>query len=335
MDNAARYALIDLHLHLDGSLPHRAVRALAAREDVRLPTDDGALAARLAAPPDCRDLNDYLSKFELPCALLQTGEALALASEMLAEDLRAEGLLYAEIRFAPSKHTARGLSQEGTLRAVLEGLSRVPLDTRLILCCMRGACEGENTETLRLAASYLGRGVVAADLAGAEALYANEAHAMLFALARALSLPMTVHAGEAAGHQSVESALAFGACRIGHGVRAIESDTLVQTLAARRIPLEICPTSNVQTHAVPSLAAHPLPHFLRAGVCVTVNTDNRTVSRTTLAKEYARIAEAFALDSTALAHLALNAAEASLAENALKRKLHDAVRARLGIDMTM
>ncbi|MBO4391645.1 MAG: adenosine deaminase [Lachnospiraceae bacterium] len=296
--------LADLHLHLDGSLSPSLVRTLAKKDGspelARLSELSCAeLTELLSVPEDCESLNDYLKCFDLPLSVLQREEQISLAVEDLLGRLRHQGISYAEIRFAPQLHTNKGLTQEDVVLAALEGLKKgtreplsgdPPIRASLILCCMRGKeNESANLETIRLAAGYLGRGVCAADLAGTEALYPNELFEPVFSKARELAVPFTIHAGEAAGPESIRSALKMGAMRIGHGIRAIEDPGLIEELRDRQIPLEVCPTSNVQTRAARSYAEHPILQLLRMGLLVTVNTDNLTVSRITLPREYEKL----------------------------------------------
>lgn len=278
--------MIDLHLHLDGSLPLGLVGELAEAQHYPLPRD---LEKALRAPEDCASLNEYLQCFDLPLALLQSAEALEQAAYALCAQLRGQGLLYAEIRFAPQLHTQEGMTQRQAVEAVCKGVARSGFAAQTILCCMRGGADSINRETIDTAAAYLGRGVCACDLAGAEALYPTGQYRSLFAYARSLGVPFTIHAGEAAGPESIWAALGMGASRIGHGVRAREDPALVRELARRQVPLELCFTSNLQTKAVGSPEDFPLREYLAQGVCCTVNTDNMTVSGTTLAQEYQRL----------------------------------------------
>ena len=283
--------MIDLHLHLDGSLSPELVRRLAQLQRLPLPEN---LEAALTVPVDCQSLNDYLRCFELPVSLLQTAQALTLAVADLTQRLEAQGLLYAELRFAPSQHTGQGLTQAQVVEAAIAGLPKNKgeswkFSAQLILCCMRGGDPAANRETVETAARYLGKGVCALDLAGAEALYPTEDSRELFQLASHLGVPFTLHAGEAAGPESVWQALELGAQRIGHGVRAGEDPLLLEVLAQRRVTLELCPTSNLQTKAVPDLAHFPVREYLRRGIAATVNTDNMTVSHTTLEQEFQRL----------------------------------------------
>ena len=278
---------IDLHLHLDGSLTPAYIIRQAKKQGLELPTwDEKELERYLTVPKDCQNLNEYLEKFDLPCSVLQTEDALTEAVADLCERLAGQGLCYAEIRFAPQLHLQKGLTQRQVVGAAVRGLRKTEeFEAKLILCCMRsGENEAENLETVRVAAEYLGRGVAAADLAGAEGLFPTETFENVFALARELQVPFTIHAGEAAGPESVWTALRFGARRIGHGIRSLEDEKLVDYLREHEIPLEVCPTSNFQTKAVNG--EYPLKTMLEKGLCVTLNTDNMTVSGTTLEQEF-------------------------------------------------
>lgn len=281
--------LIDLHLHLDGSLSLASVKRLAALKGVALP-DDETLRRQLQVQPDCRSLNEYLEKFAFPCSLLQSEEAISLAVQTLGEELQAQGLIYAEIRFAPQLHLLEGLTQDKVVAAACEGLHRTDFPAGLILCCMRGNDNREeNLVTVRMAEKYLGRGVCACDLAGAEALFPTEDFKELFDLAKELDVPYTIHAGEADGPESVRCALSYGAKRLGHGVRSIEDPALVELLVRQGVTLECCPTSNLQTCVFPSYETYPLKNLLAKGLRVTVNTDNMTVSGVTLSHELEKL----------------------------------------------
>ena len=314
--------LIDLHLHLDGSLSPETVRALAAMQGMEVSADDEVLNTMLCVSDGCRDLNEYLTKFDFPLSLLQTRAAIAEAVYRLKEELRAEGIIYAEIRFAPQLHLLKGLSQREVVEAALEGSRRSSLPSGLILCCMRMADRSkENCETVRLAAEYRDRGVCLLDLAGAEALFPNECFKEEIALARSLSMPFTLHAGEALGAESVSSAVQMGASRIGHGVRAVENDAVVAALVARQIPLELCPTSNLNTAVFDDIHAYPIREFLRRGVPVTVNTDNRTVSATTLRREWQLLMDAFSFTRDEAYTILRSSATAAFVTDDVRREL--------------
>ena len=323
--------MIDLHLHFDGSLLPRTVLELAKEQGIALPSEEpDELKFFLAAPPDCGSLNEYLEKFDLPLLVLQTREAIRKGMYTLASSLKEQGMLYAEIRFAPQLHTKKGLPQEQVVKAALQGLQEAAAGSffkaKLILCCMRGADNREeNLLTVRTAAAFLGRGVAALDLAGAEALYPTADYGEVFALAKELSVPFTIHAGEADGPESIRAALRMGASRIGHGVRAGEDPELLEELKERQIPLEMCPSSNVQTKAVPSLSEHPVLSYLRRGLLVTVNTDNMTVSDTTIEREFRLLKEELGMTPEERRQLLLNAADAAFLTAEERWRLKDVI----------
>ncbi len=323
--------MIDLHLHFDGSLLPRTVLELAQEQGILLPAKEpDELKLFLTAPENCESLNEYLEKFDLPLKVLQTREAIRKAMYILVSSLKEQGMLYAEIRFAPQLHTKKGLTQERVVQAALLGMQEALAGSffrcKLILCCMRGADNREeNLLTVRTAAAFLGRGVAALDLAGAEALYPTEEFAEVFSLARELGVPFTIHAGEADGPESIEAALSFGASRIGHGVRSAEKPELLERLREQRIPLEMCPSSNVQTKAVPALSQHPVLEFLRQGLCVTVNTDNMTVSDTTIEKEFGLLSRELGMTAEERKKLLLNAADAAFLTTEERWRLKDVI----------
>lgn len=289
--------MYDLHLHLDGSVSARFLLSQAQKDGILLPAyTEKELLPFLSVSPDCTSLNEYLEKFDLPLSVLQTEDALEGCVYDLLSRLSALGLAGAEIRFAPQLHRQKGLPMEAVIEAAISGIQKGTRDfamkSGLILCCMRTDVarpenQEKNLQTVELAKHYLGKGVLALDLAGAEALYSTHLFEPVFRRAGALDIPFTIHAGEASGAHSIRKALEYGALRIGHGVRCMEDEDLIDFLIQKQIPLEICPTSNLQTKAVPNLSSHPLLTLLDAGVCVTVNTDNMTVSDTTLPAEYA------------------------------------------------
>lgn len=303
---------IDLHLHLDGSLTPAYIIRQAEKQGVELPSyNEEELLEYLRAPRDCKDLNEYLEKFALPCSVMQTEEAVTDAVEDLCRRLKEQGLIYAEIRFAPQLHLQKGLTQRQVVEAAVKGL-RVDEDfeAQLILCCMRMADNEEaNLETVKVAAEYLKKGVAAADLAGAEGLFATADFAKVFAKARELNVPFTIHAGEAAGAESIRKAIQFGAKRIGHGVRCLEDEELVAYLREQQIPLEVCPTSNFQTRVVEG--EYPLKTMLEKGLCVTLNTDNMTVSDTTLEREFQIAEKILGLSEAQIQKLKANSVKAA------------------------
>ena len=322
-------ALIDLHVHLDGSIPLPAAAQLAA--EAGLDFSLAELQEKMQVPAHCQDLNQYLATFELPLKLMQSAQGIRTIAKAFHEQLDTEGILYAEPRFAPGSLTAGGLSQQEVLEAALAGRAdfyaehpQSALHTAYIICAMRGTGEAlkhKNEESIDLAAAYLGNGVVAADLAGAEALFATENFSSLFAEAQRKDVPFTIHAGEAAGPESIKAALRLGAQRIGHGVRSLEDTGVIQDLKAANVALEICPTSNLQTRIFESIECFPLEQLLDAGLTVTINTDNMTVSNTTLSREFELLQQHCSLDKNTARELAENAARAVFSDSSEKDRL--------------
>lgn len=320
--NFEKIGLVDLHLHLDGSLSLKTVKKLIEIQDIKNNYSDNELLSRLQVSDGCKDLNEYLEKFDFPLTLLQTREALELATYNLLEELKEQGLIYAEIRFAPQFHTKKGLSQEDAVMAVIEGMEKSALDANIILCCMRGDDNHtENVETVFAAEKFLNKGVVAIDLAGAEGIYPTKDFEDIFELAGNKNIPFTIHAGEADDYTSVEYAIKFGAKRIGHGVRSVENKKLLRKLADKGIALELCPTSNLNTNIYGNIEEYPIRKLMDAGVIVTVNTDNMMVSNTDIKRELTLLADAFDFDEKDIMKIERNAVNVSFANNKLKSKV--------------
>jgi adenosine deaminase len=285
---------IELHCHLDASVRVATVAELGRRIGLNLPT---ALEPALVAPEICSDLADYLVRIDLALEVMQHRDHLVRISREVVEDLAVDGTIYGEIRFAPQLHLRNGLTMQEVLNAVDEGLKQgerqTGMKTGLIVCCLRHESGERSLEIAKLAVNNRDK-VCALDLAGDEARYIGAPHAEAFALAKREGLRRTVHAGEAAGAESIREAIdLLGAERIGHGVRVDESSELQERAKAARLPLEMCPLSNVQTRAANSLPEHPIDRLFRKGLHVTVNTDCRTVSLTTLTKEFERLENTF------------------------------------------
>ena len=313
-----------LHLHLDGSLrPETVLQWLIDEEDYKslgfeckedfLKTDRNVLLEMvkntLMVSKDCRDLNEYLEKFDLPCKKLQTEAHIVQAVYELFEKLSKQNVIYAEVRFAPSKHRGNGLAYDKIIEAAIKGMNmakeKYNIGGSLILCAMRGDSENENLEIIRVAKRYIEKGVSAVDLAGAEALFPTSDYENIFKEAKNLNIPFTIHAGEASGAESIKKALDFGAKRIGHGVRCLEDLNLVDYLAKNNIILEVCPISNLQTRATGE--KHPIEELYKKGLKVTINTDNDTVSNTNIVNEYKWVLEHTKLDLTDLKQMNINA----------------------------
>lgn len=316
-----KYALMDLHLHLDGSQPLSSVKELAAMQGIEIP-EDNELLKLIRVSADCRDLTEYLEKFAFPLSLMQTEKAISASVYNLCKELKKQGLIYCEIRFAPQLHCDKGLTQAQVIEAAIDGAKRAPIPCSLILCSMRGNDNREkNLETVKLAKEYLGDVVKAVDLAGAEALFPTEDFRELFDLAKELEIPYTIHAGEAAESESIYAALSMGTKRLGHGVNSYKDEDLMDKLAAEEILLELCPTSNLHTCIFSEISQYPIKTFIEKGMKFSINTDNMAVSATNLAKEWELIAKTFELTDAQMKDIALNTAKASFADAATKEKL--------------
>jgi len=279
---------MDLHCHLDGSLAPSAME-----RHLKRPLHPDEISVDIS----CRSLTEYLAKFDLPLQCLQTKEQLKEEACSFLEQVSLEHMDYMEVRFAPLSCMQKSLSCADVLDSVLAGLEegkqRTGIDFRVITCAMRHLSPEQNMEMLNTAEQYLDRGVCAIDLAGDESRYPNTLFRELFEEARRKHIPFVIHSGETGNVENVRTAVDYGARRIGHGLALIQDPDLMQEVARKKIGVEMCPTSNLQTKAVQSLAEYPLKAFMDAGILVTVNTDNRTVSRTTLEHEFQVIRELY------------------------------------------
>lgn len=287
----------ELHCHLDGSLRLSTLLELARQQGKTgiLPADSEAgLREVLLTIDDSETLEAYLAWFRYTLPLMQSAEALRRIAYELAEDNARENVRYLEVRFGPILHTEEGLTLEQVNDAVLDGLHLAERDfgirTELIVCGLRDRFESASLRQAELAVAYRGKGVVAFDLAGGEAGNPPKHHLHAFYYARNHLLNLTCHAGESWGPDSIKQAIFYcGAHRIGHGITLREDPALMQYVIDHQIPLEICPTSNVQTHVVDSYEAHPVARYADAGIPVTINTDNRLFSRTSVTEELWRV----------------------------------------------
>jgi len=333
-----------LHDHLDGGLRPATVLSLAAEHGYDgLPhQEEGALAAWFDQT-DSGSLVGYLAAFDETIAVMQTPSALERVAREAVEDLAADGVVYAEIRFAPSLHCRGGLSRAEVIDAVLTGLAAGEETTgtaaRVIVDAMRQSDDSE--EVARVAADYVGRGVVGFDLAGPEAGFPASAHAAAMAVVRSAGLHITVHAGEADGPASMGDALDSGAERIGHGVRIVDDvvaqegqivdfGPIARRVRSGAIALEVCPYSNVHTRAVPSAAVHPAGMLHRAGFTITLNTDNRLMSKTTMSKEFGLATGLLGFSEHDLKAVTLNAVEAAFCDEETRTAVRDRVLSGYG-----
>ncbi len=281
----------DLHCHLDGSVRIDTVLDLAKKQNVKLPTDDKKELEQLLAPGlKCKSLVEYLRPFDITLSVMQEAEALTRTAFELAEDAAKENIWYLEVRYSPVLHTRKGLKLTEIVDAVLAGLKaaekKYSIKTGVLICGMRNINPETSLTLAELAMAYKNQGVVGFDLAGAEESYPAKHHREAFYLILNNNINCTAHAGEAYGPESIHQALHYcGAHRIGHGTRLKEDGDLLNYVNDHRIPLEICLTSNIQTKAAASYETHPLKFYYDYGLRVTINTDNRLISQTTLTDE--------------------------------------------------
>jgi adenosine deaminase len=281
----------DLHVHLDGSLRLSTILELARDQNVQLPAADvDGLRAAMHVGEHTGSLVEYLKAFDVTLRVMQTPDALYRVMYELAEDAGRENVRYMEVRYAPMLHTRQGMRLTQIVEIVLKAAHDAELafgiQTRLILCGLRNISAETSMRMAELVVAYKNRGVVGFDLAGAEYDYPPKDHGEAFALVRKNNVNVTTHAGEAYGPASIAQAIHdCGAHRIGHGCRLREDGDLLHYVIDHRIPLECCPSSNVQTGAVESLEAHPMRLYYNLGARVTVNTDNRLITDTTVSQE--------------------------------------------------
>ncbi len=314
---------IELHLHLDCSLSYQAVSRLApsvTHEEYR---------RDYVAPARCANLADFLSRAPKGFLLMQTEDALRLVTEDVFQQLIEDGVIYAEIRFAPLLHTEQGLKPERVVeivdRAIEELTNQTGLQARLILCTLRHFTPAQSMETVELVEQFRGSRVVALDLAGDEAGFPLDAHIEAYRYAKTNGLFRTAHAGEGAGPESVwETLRMLHPTRVGHGTRSIEDRDLVEHLRRERIHLEICPSANVQI--IPSIAGwdeHPIDLLYRAGVPLSVSTDTRMLTPATLAGEFEQLQRVFGWNPHDFLQTNLMALEAAFLEERAKRPLKE------------
>ena len=288
----AQLPKVELHLHLDCSLSYDVVKKL----DPTITPD--AYSRQFIAPAVCTNLADYISRADRAVALMQTQEALRLVTLDVFGQLQKDHVIYAEIRFAPLKHLQKGLTPEQVVaavdNAVNEGIKTTGIRVGIILCTLRHFSKEQSLETVALVEKFRKSHVVGFDIAGNEAGYPIKNHIAAFRYAHAHDIPCTAHAGEAAGSKSVwETLNNFHPTRIGHGVRSIEDPTLIRYLREENILLEVCPISNLQTNMYPDLAHHPVDKLRQLKVPVSISTDCRTISNTTLDQEYEKLENQF------------------------------------------
>lgn len=283
---------VELHCHLDGSLRIPTILDLAKQDKVTLPTSSSDKLSKLLVIGKTRgSLEDYIKRFDITLSVMQTPEALRRTAYELIEDVAKENVRYIEIRYSPILHTEKEMTIGESVEAVREGLQRGQKDfgvkSGIIVCGIRNISAAASLKLADLTVRYKNKGVVGFDLAGAEENFPAKDHQEAFYMILNNNINATIHAGEAYGPSSIHQAIHHcGAHRIGHGTRLKENKDLMNYVNDHRITLEICLTSNWQTRSIRSLKYHPLKYYYDQGIRVTINTDNRLMSGTTLTKEF-------------------------------------------------
>ena len=320
--NLLQIPKLELHCHLDGSLPLAFVREQLGDSEI--------MQENLQAPKDCSSLAQYLERFALPIRCLQTKKGIEQAGYVLIEEVAKENVRYIEIRFAPLFSVNAMLSCREVIESLLLGLEKAKHDyhvnANVIVCAMRHHTLEQNLEMLSIARELLGEGVCALDLAGDEAAYANHEFQELFAQAKRLDMPFTIHAGECGSISNVREAMDMGAKRIGHGIALMKDRDLLQEFRKKRIGIEMCPTSNLQTKAIKDWSSYPLFDFLENDLKVSVNTDNRTVSGTTLTQELELLCKGREDSERFVGTLLGNAVEMAFASDEIKHELSKEIK---------
>ena len=314
---------VELHCHLDGSLSRGFIESRLGRT---------VSPEELQVSENCTSLVEYLEKFSLPGQCIMDEKGLEEAGYDVLKSMSLENVRYAEIRFAPLLSETSSMNCRSVIEALLKGLERGRADfgTRfgVITCAMRHHSQEDNSRMIKTAREYLGYGVCAADLAGAESMYPMSQFMELFQIARKLDMPFTIHAGECGSVQNVIDSVRAGAGRIGHGIALRGYYDIQRNLADHGAGIEMCPISNLQTKAVKRTAEYPLREFLDAGLKVSINTDNRTVSNTCLTKELKFIQNNYGIQDEEIRLLMKNAVDTAFASEDEKERLYSELQIR-------
>ncbi len=312
--------ILDLHCHLDGSFSTDFVKQ--ATGDNRT---NQQLSQILSAPDDCSSLTEYLNCFDLPIQAIQTKDNITNGVLDVLSTAAADGVKYIELRFAPNCSLNEGLSLPDVYEAAIAGtklgFEKYGIYSNIILCAMRHHTPDTNLRILDTMKDYMGHGICALDLAGDESMYPNENFVDLFKRAKAMDIPFTIHSGECGRTQNVRLAVELGASRIGHGIALIHDTSLMDEIRQKRIGLELCPVSNFQTKAWTDYSTYPLRTFMDSGLLATINTDNRTVSQTSIAKEMALSVSKLSIIEEDFITMNKNSIEISFADDNIKHKL--------------
>lgn len=330
--NLEKLPKIELHCHLDGSVRPETIIDLARKEGISIPCQDLESARHLLiAPMECTSLAEYLERFAIPVAVMQSKESLRRIAYELMQDASRENVKYMEVRFAPLLHTEKGLTTEEVIESVLNGMKdaerEFDIKGNLILSCLRHMPPETVYDVVESGRKFLGKGVVAMDLAANEEAGFCQRFIEPISLAREYGYRVTIHAGETGiGENVLDAVKLLGAERIGHGVFIKNCAEAYKAVKEGGVALEMCPTSNVQTKAVDLLKNHPACDFHKDGIKVTLNTDNRTVSNTTSTNEHNEVFEKFHMTYEDYKQIYYNSVEACFADEETKNHLRKHVQ---------
>ena len=317
----------ELHCHLDGSLRVKTIIELAQIQGVELPSKDEADLLKILSIGDSPgSLEDYIGKFDITLSVLQTPESLERVAFELAMDCHNDGVRYLEVRYSPIFHTKNGMRLSETVYSVKKGLEQAfnqcGIITGIIICGIRHISPDHSMELANLSIQYKNKGVVGFDLAGAEENFPAKKHKEAFYLILNNNINTTIHAGEAFGPESIHQAIhVCGAHRIGHGTRVCEDIDLLNYINDHRIPLEICLTSNIHTKSVSSISKHPFKYYIDEKIRVTLNTDNRLISNTSLSNEYEIAINNFNLNENEIRTIIINGFKSAFLPHNKRREL--------------
>lgn len=330
--NFEKLPKIELHCHLDGSVRPSTIIELANIKNIDIPSKNiQEIKNMMVAPKDCKSLDEYLKRFELPGLIMQDEDSLERIAFELMEDASKENIVYIEIRFAPLLHINKGLNTKEVIESVLKGIKKAEsmydIKGNLILSCMRTMSVESSYDVIEAGKEYLNNGVVAVDLCSSENEQFCEKFEEPIALARSYGYRVTIHAGETGIGENVYDAITLlKAERIGHGVFIKDCERAYNLVKENNVTLEMCPTSNLQTKAIKNIENYPLNNFHKDGIKVSLNTDNRTVSDIDLTNEYNIIFNNFEMSEDDYKTIYLNSVEASFADENIKNKLRNYIK---------
>lgn len=314
---------IELHCHLDGSMGLDVLQKLLIEDGIQM--SEAELREKIEAPDDCQSLAEYLDKFTLPINLLQTGHGLEETAYNLAKTAAAENVKYIEVRFAPTSHMSKGLRVQDEIESIQKGLLKAQKESGIysgiLVCAMRHLDMETNIAMLRAAREMYGAGVVGCDIAGDEKPHTNMEYKAYFDEAKRLGMPFTIHSGECGNADNVAEAVELGAKRVGHGIAMYNRPDIIRLCSDRKIGVEMCPVSNIQTKAVKDFSAYPFEAFYKAHIPVSINTDNRTVSNTSCTKEWETLSQIYDFTEDDVERIYRDSVEVSFASDDIKDKL--------------